>query len=80
MAANGTADVLSGVAFMFGSTEEAAEAFHTTATSDKVTFNRTTTGGLGGDKVVAIDTAANTWTVEVFGNGSGAIATPFSAS
>lgn len=80
VAANGTTDVLSGVAFMFGTTEEAAEAFVTSATSDKVTFNLTTTGGLKGDRVEAIDSAANTYTVTVFGVGSGAIATPFSAT
>ena len=80
VAANGT-DVINGVAFMVDSTgADTASAFFTTATSDKVTFNITTTGGLGGDKVVAIDVAANTWTVEVFGNGSGTLATPFSAS
>lgn len=80
IAANGTTDTLSGVAFMFGTTEEAAESFVTSATSDKITLNLTTTGGLGGDRIEAIDTAANKWTVLVHGVGSGAIATPFSAT
>lgn len=80
VAANGT-DIISGVAVMVDSTgADTSTAFYTTATSDKVTFNITTTGGLGGDKVVAYDVAANTWMVEVFGNGSGTMATPFSAT
>lgn len=79
VAAKGT-DVISGVALMFGTTEEAAESFVTSATSDKITLNITTTGGLGGDRIEAIDTASATWTVMVHGIGSGAIATPFAAS
>lgn len=81
VAANGTSDVINGVAFMVDSTgADTASAFFTSATSDKVTFNITTTGGLGGDRVEAIDVAANTWSVTVFGNGSGTLATPFSAT
>lgn len=74
------ADIMEGTAFMMSSTEEAAQAFRTSATSDKVTLNLTTTGGLGGDRIVAIDIGAATWMVEVNGNGNGGIATPFSAT
>lgn len=81
VAANGTTDVISGVAFAVDSTgADTASAFYTTATSDKVTFNITTTGGLGGDTVEAYDIAANTWLVRVFFRGSGTLATPFSAT
>ncbi len=79
VAANGT-DVMNGVAFMFGTTTAAAEAFLSSASSDKVSFNRTTQGGLGGDIVEAWDVAANTWTVQIKGVGSGSLATPFSES
>lgn len=81
VAANGTTNVISGVAFAVDSTgADTATAFYTTATSDRVTFNITTTGGLGGDTVEAYDVAANTWLVRVFFRGSGTLATPFSAT
>jgi hypothetical protein len=80
VAANGTLDVMNGVAYVFGTTAAAAQAFVTSATSDKVTLNRTTTGGLKGDIVEAWDSAANTWTVQVKCVGSGTLATPFSAT
>lgn len=76
-AANGT-DVLKGVAYVYGTTTADAEAFVTSATSDKITLNLTTTGGLGGDIVEAWDTAANVWNVQVKCVGSGSLATPFS--
>lgn len=80
VAANGTLDVMKGLAIVAGSTVADAQAFLTSATSDKVTFNRTTTGGLGQDAVECWDTAANTWNVRVVANGSGSLATPFSAT
>lgn len=80
VAANGTTNVLNGVAYMVNSTvTNNAQAFFTSASSDKVTFNRTTTGGgTGGDKVVAIDSSSGVWTVEVFSATNGTTATPFS--
>lgn len=79
IAANGT-DVLKGVARTVDTTAETAAGFLTSATSDKITFNLTTTGGLGHDMVEAWDTAANVWTVRVENTGSGTLATPFSAT
>lgn len=81
VAANGTTDVMAGIAFLFGTTEETAASFATTATSDKITLNATTTGGeIGGDRIECIDSAANTWTVTCWLGGSGTLATPFSAT
>lgn len=80
IAAPGTTNVVSGVAYAYGSTVADAEAFVTTATSDKITFNLTTTGGLGGDIVEAWDTSTGVWTVQVKFRGSGTLATPFAAS
>ena len=81
VSANGTTDVLSGIAYNFGSTEETAMSFVTSATSDKISLNLTTTGGgVGQDRVEAQDVAANTWNVVVHQVGSGALATPFSAT
>lgn len=81
VAANGTTDTLQGICLAMDSTAAAdAMTFLTTATSDKVTLNRTTTGGLGGDIVECWDKAANAWLVRVVINGSGTLATPFSAT
>lgn len=78
VAANGTTDTLKGKAYIVSSTEEAAICAFTSASSDKITMNRTTTGGLGGDMVEAWDVAANVWLVNVTLNGNGSVATPFS--
>ena len=80
ISANGTTDVLTGVAVVVSSTEEAAGSFLTSATSDKISLNLTTTGGLKGDMVEAWDILANTWAVKVLCVGSGTLATPFSAT
>lgn len=80
VAASGTLDTLKGVALIGDTTAETAGAFLTTATSDKLTMNLTTTGGLGGDQVELLDGAANVWTVRATLTGSGTLATPFAAS
>lgn len=80
VAASGTLDTFKGVALIGDTTAETAGAFLTTATSDKLSMNLTTTGGLGGDQVELIDGAANVWTVRATLTGSGTLATPFSAS
>lgn len=81
VAASGTLDVMKGVALMVNSTvTNNAQSFRTTASSDKVSFNRTTTGGVGDDMVEAWDEAANVWRVRVVGITAGTTATPFSES
>jgi hypothetical protein len=77
VAALGT-DVFSGTAFISGETAGAGDVFHTTASSDKYTFNITTTGGLRGDRMLCVDWKAGEWLVRVEGNGSGTLATGFS--
>ncbi len=79
VAANGT-DIMKGRALNFDSTAVATAAsfFVTTATSDKMTWSRTTTGGIGQDMCECYDEAANTWRVFVTSNCSGVKATPFS--
>lgn len=73
-------DIFKGIAYAFDTTAAAdAGAFLSTATSVKVTMNKTTTGGLGYDKLIAIDSAVNQWSVEFYYTASGTIATPFSA-
>lgn len=78
IAASGTLDTLKGVAYIGDTTAETAGAFVTSATSDKLTMDLTTTGGLGGDTVELLDGAANVWTVRATLTGSGTLATPFS--
>ena len=80
VAANGTTDTVKGVAVVTPSTEEAAAAFLTSATSDKITLNAGTSGGLGYDTVECWDSAANVWNVRVSATGNGTLATPFSAT
>lgn len=73
-------DVMHGIAHVVSSTEEAAGCFLTSASSDKISLDLTTTGGLGHDRIECIDSAAATWTVFCTLNGSGTLATPFSAT
>jgi hypothetical protein len=82
VAALGT-DVFSGTATMVDSVAVAATevyVFQTTATSDKLTWNITTTGGLRGDWIECYDIAAGTWLVRALCNISGTPATPWSAT
>jgi len=74
-------DYLTGSAIMMeqvGDTDDLK--FYTTATSDKITFNATTTGGLRGDLVKAIDIKAGYYLVEVRCMSSDNSITPFSAT
>lgn len=52
----------------------------TTDTTDTITLNGTTSGGLKGARVELIDVAADTWNVFVVSEASGTEVTPFSAS
>lgn len=52
----------------------------TTSTSDTITMNGTTTGGVLGSRVVLTDVAANKWAVSGELVASGTEATPFSAA
>jgi hypothetical protein len=52
----------------------------TTSTSDTITMNGSTTGGILGSRVVLTDAAANKWAVSGALVSSGSEATPFSAA
>ena len=52
----------------------------TADTSDTITLDGSTKGGLKGWRVVCDDIAANTWAVMVMSEASGTEATPFSAT
>jgi hypothetical protein len=78
VAASGTLDTLTGVARIVDTTAETAGAFLTSASSDKITLNATTKGGLGGDRIEVLDGKANQWSIQADLSGSGTLETGFS--
>jgi hypothetical protein len=73
-----TTDVMAGNVIVSGTT---TVSFPTVAASDTITLNRTTTGGAtNGGWFEFEDIAAGLWAVRGNANGSGAVATPFSAA
>ena len=74
-----TTDVIQG-ASIAANTQSTTIGFITSATSDTVTLNNTTTGGLIGSEVSIIDVVAGTFLVSVFNIATGNPATPFSAA
>lgn len=62
------------------STDIAGVTCPTTATSDTITMNGTTTGGILGSRIVLTDLATNKWGVSGGLVSSGVEATPFSAT
>lgn len=75
--ANAT-DAMTGIASVSNAT--ASSVFATFNASDTITMNGTTTGGLAGSYVEAMDAAAGDWVVRAHLLGSGIPATPFSAA
>lgn len=74
--ANAT-DIMQGSAVVTASTPG---SFQTTATSDTITLNGSTTGGLAGSYIELTDIALGIWLVSAVLVGSGTVATPFSAT
>lgn len=77
--ANST-DVMVGNAILAQDAGDTVVMFEAGATADTVTFNGTTTGGLAGARVRALDIASGIWAVEVISAATGTEATPFSAT
>lgn len=77
--ANST-DVMQGVAYVAQDAADTVVAFEAAATSDTITMNGTTTGGLRGDRIRLKDVAAGLWEVQVYSAATGTEATPFSAT
>ena len=73
-------DVMAGVAIVANDTDNSASIFETASTSDTITFNGSTTGGIKGATVELQDVASNLWAVRVVGAATGTEATPFSAT
>lgn len=77
VAANGT-DVVAGIVMV--ATDTGGLTVPTSATSDKITMNGSTTGGVVGSRVKLTDFKSGTWQVSGELISTGAEATPFSAS
>jgi len=72
-------DTMAGVAYL-GNDSAGASCFYTAATSDTITLDGSTTGGLKGWRVICDDIAADTWAVIVMSEASGTEAAPFSSA
>lgn len=77
--ANAT-DVMTGTAMNAADGGDTLVAFETAASSDTITMNGSTTGGIKGDRVRLKDISSGLWSVSVFGSATGTEATPFSAT
>jgi hypothetical protein len=75
-----SSDVMTGLALVAQDGGDTCVMFETAASSDTVTLNGTTTGGITGADVELIDIAANKWFVNVRTAATGTEATPFSAA
>jgi hypothetical protein len=73
-------DVMAGAAIVANDSDASASIFETAATSDTITFNGSTTGGIKGATVELQDVAADLWSVRIVGAATGSEATPFSAT
>ena len=75
-----TTDIMKGHAILFADAGDTVVGFATAATSDTVTLDGTTTGGIAGATVKLTDIKSGVWSVEVVSDASGVEATPFSAN
>lgn len=73
-------DTMTGVALFAADAGDTAVIFEAAATSDTITLNGSTTGGIKGDVIELEDIAADLWSVSVRGSATGTEATPFSAA
>jgi hypothetical protein len=77
--ANAT-DVMTGFATLHQDAADTVATFDTAASSDTITMNGTTSGGLLGSQVELVDLATGLWGVRVETSATGVEVTPFSAT
>ena len=77
--ANAT-DVMAGVCMNAADGGNTLVAFETASTSDTITMDGSTTGGIKGDRIKLKDVASGLWSVQIIGSATGTEATPFSAA
>ena len=73
-------DTMTGKAEVAQDAADTEVSFETASTSDTITLNGSTKGGIKGDKIVLKDVQANLWSVDAELSGTGTEATPFSAA
>ena len=73
-------DVMTGLCLIAQDAGDTSVAFETASTSDTITMNGSTKGGIKGDIIRLKDAAANLWSVNIVASGTGTEATPFSAA
>ena len=73
-------DVMTGLCLIAQDAGDTSVAFETASTSDTITMNGSTKGGIKGDIIRLKDVAANLWSVNIVASGTGAEVTPFSAA
>jgi hypothetical protein len=71
---------MTGLAISAADGGNSVNGWETAATSDTITLNGSTTGGILGDHIELIDVAADTWSVVMHSSSTGTEATPFSAA
>jgi len=72
--------IMQGTAWMAQDGGDTLVAFETSGTSDTMTMNGSTKGGIIGDRIDLIDVASNQFCVQAWLQGTGTEATPFSAA
>lgn len=77
--ANAT-DVMAGYAIQSQDAGATVQMFETAASSDTITMDGSTTGGIIGDRIELVDIKPGFWAVRMTAAGTGAEATPFSAT
>lgn len=73
-------DTMTGTCLFAQDSADTAVLFETASTSDTITMNGTTKGGIKGDLIELEDIAADLWHVRIVGSATGTEATPFSAA
>lgn len=72
-------DTMTGLAISAADGGNSVNGWETAATSDTITLDGSTTGGILGDYIELIDCAENVWSVRVMSSSTGTEATPFSS-
>jgi hypothetical protein len=73
-------DTMAGVAAFAADGGNTAVFFETAATSDTITMDGSTQGGILGNRIKLRDVKAGVWAVSITGSATGSEATPFSAA
>jgi hypothetical protein len=73
-------DVMAGLVMSAADAGDTLNGWETASTSDTITLNGTTKGGVKGDRYKLTDCATNLWAVTGWSSSTGTEATPFSAA